>query len=57
MPVLLENIGIVSAFKRLERVNLNTGVEKNLFCLSNVFSSSKYLTLNLNLLEKNLGDR
>lgn len=46
-----------SAFKRLERVNLNTGVEKSLFGSSNVFSSSKYLTLNLNLLERNLGDR
>ncbi len=53
--MLLENIGIV-AFKPLDRVNLNTGVEKSLFCSSNVFSSSKYLTLNLKLLERNLGD-
>lgn len=35
------------AFKCLERVNLNTGVEKSLFCSSNVFSLIKIFDFKL----------
>jgi len=52
------SIHISYRVKRLERVNVkNRSWEKPFSAQVTFFSSSKYLTLNLNLLERNLEDR